>query len=136
MFNLNFITVLNLFSIILATRVRNNSFEPYSRFTKILCSSSNVTISEFKCFIKAYSQKNTTLNISVNISRPIFDVKAQYNFGSRSLSNSQRSMINVTIDFCEVLNGTGTNPVFNWLIGMVSELKILHPCPYKVCMIL
>jgi hypothetical protein len=30
------------------------------------------------------------------------------------------------------LNGTQTNPVYKWLIGLLPELDVyLHPCPYQ-----
>lgn len=130
-FKLNFI----IFTINLTfgSRIRLNDFEPYARFTTVQCSSSNVTVSDFKCFVKAYSRKNTSLNLLLNISRPIYDIKARYEYRSKSIANAYRSLINVTIDICKVLNGTNSNPVFNWLMGMIPDLKVmLHPCPLEV----
>lgn len=108
-------------------------FEPYIRYTSIKCTSSNKTICDFKCFIKAYSRRNTTLNVIVNISRPLFKVTARFDYSIKSLANSKRSVINSTFDVCTYLNGTTSNPVFKWIIGVLPGIEVLlHPCPYQV----
>jgi len=39
----------------------------------------------------------------------------------------------VTFEACPVLNGTANNPVFQWVMGNLPNLKkVLHACPYKV----
>lgn len=130
------------FLIILIYCILNNSaskqnLDPYMRYTNVKCLTSNATISSFKCFIKSYSRYNSTLNIFVNLTRSIFDIKVRYDFRHKSLSNSQRSIINSTVDICQFLNGTITNPIFKWIIGMVPKLeKLLHTCPYEVCILL
>lgn len=97
------------------------------------CWSSNKTLSGHKCFVKAYSRKNTTMNVFVNLTRPLFDVKARYDLTYKYLTNSQRSIINSTIEICEFLNGTGSNPVFKWIVGLMENFKhLLHECPYEV----
>lgn len=108
--------------------------DPYMRYTNVKCLTSNCSMSGFKCFIKSYSRLNTTLNVFVNLTKPLFDLKVRYDFRHKSLSNSQRSIINSTVDVCSFLNGTDTNPIFKWILGVVPNLaKLLHPCPYEVC---
>jgi len=121
------------FSEVFASRPQKQNFEPYSRYKSVNCSSSLITLSSFNCFVKATSRTNTTLNIIANISRPVYSVDIQFDFRSKSLSNSQRSIINTTFEACSVLNGTMSNPVVNWVLGFMPALKkILHPCPYQV----
>ena len=116
-----------------ASRIQKQNFDPYSRYKSINCSASLITLSSFECFVKAYSRTNTTLNIIANISRPIYFVKIQFDLRAKSLSNSERSIINVTFESCSILNGTMSNPVYHWVMGMMPALKqILHPCPYQV----
>ena len=118
---------------IFAARTQRQDLEPYSRFRSIQCSSSNISLTVLTCFVKAYSRKVTTITVNVNITRPLYSANLHYEFRSKSISNSQRSIINVTFNICSILNGTGSNPVFQWLIGHVPQLKeSLHPCPYLV----
>lgn len=128
----NFILIF-YFSLVFAPRARKQDLEPYSRFKSIKCLSSNSSVSNFKCIIKAYSQINTTTSIFVTLSKPVFLVYVRFDFRHRSLSNSQRSIINVTFEICSILNGTQTNPVYKWIIGLLPGMeKYLHPCPFKV----
>ncbi|CAH1733836.1 unnamed protein product [Chironomus riparius] len=121
------------FSMNFAARVQKQNLEPYSRFKSIHCNSSNITVSGYKCYIKAFSRTNTTTNIFVNLTRPVHSFNVRYDLRFKSLSNSQRSIINTTLEVCSILNGTGSNPVYKWFIGMMPELEeLLHPCPYKV----
>ena len=118
---------------IFAARTQKQELEPYSRFRSIQCSSSNLTLTVLTCFVKAYSRKVTTITVNVNITRPLYSANLHYEFRSKSISNSQRSIINVTFNICSILNGTGSNPVFQWLIGHVPQFKsIVHPCPFLV----
>lgn len=118
----------------LTMSVRRKNLEPFIRFTGVKCHSSNKSVSFYKCFIKAYSQRNTTLNSITNLTRPVFDVKFSYDLTYKSLSNSYRSIINVTFEACSLLNGTANNPVFHWLMSNIPDLKdVVHACPYKVC---
>lgn len=41
------------------------------RYTKIECSSSNISVNGYFCFIKAYSRIVTTLNFGVNVTKPL-----------------------------------------------------------------
>lgn len=133
MLSLKIFLFLSSISLTFSTQHRNKNFEPYVRFKAFQCTSSNITITDFKCFIKAHSRRNTTMNIFVNIKKPIYDVKARYDYRAKYLSNSQRAIINVTLEVCSILNGTGSNPVFNWIMGMMPELKsLVHRCPYRV----
>lgn len=112
---------------------RWRQMEPCMRYTYFNCSSSLKTIPWFKCFIKAFSRENTTLNIQVNMTRPVYNSYVRYDISYRSLSNSRRSIINVTGNLCEILNGTRSHPVMHWIMGMMPMLKeYLHPCPYVV----
>ncbi|KAL7011599.1 hypothetical protein ACKWTF_014342 [Chironomus riparius] len=126
-----------IISVILSERVstaaRIQNSQPYLRFKSIKCNSSNKTISGYKCFIKAYSRTNTTINVFVNLTEPHFKADLNYDLTYKSLSNSYRSIINVTYEICSILNGTGSNPVFQWVVGHIPNLReILHVCPYKV----
>lgn len=113
---------------------RKQNFDPYFRFKSINCSSSFITLSSFKCFIKAYSRRNTTLNVYMNITKPLFKANVIFDLKYKSISNSQRSIINITTEGCSIVNGTVTNKLFNWLIGNIPLLKrIIHACPYEVC---
>lgn len=39
----------------------------------------------------------------------------------------------MTFEACSLLNGTANNPVFQWVMGNLPDLKkVLHACPYKV----
>ena len=118
---------------IFGSRQQNQNFEPFSRFKSVKCTATNISVSSFDCFVKAYSQRNTTLNVIVNFSKPLNIINIRYDFRAKSLSNSQRSIINATCEVCSILNGTASNPVYQWLLGMMPELKqSIHPCPYQV----
>ena len=133
MLEIKIFTLFVIFSSCFSAREQNRIFEPYFRFKSTQCSSSNKSLSGYKCFVKSYSRKNATLNVFVNLTRPVNFVNVQYDFTYRSLSNSQRSIINATFEVCSILNGTGSNPVFQWLLGLAPDLKQgLHPCPYQV----
>lgn len=41
------------------------------RYTKTECSSSNVSVNGYFCFIKAYNRIVTTLNFGVNVTKPL-----------------------------------------------------------------
>ena len=121
------------FSQIFGSRTQKLNFEPFSRFKSVKCTASNISASSFDCFVKAYSQRNTTLDVIVNFSKPLYIINIRYDFRAKSLSNSQRSIINATCEVCSILNGTASNPVYQWLLGMMPELKqSIHPCPYQV----
>ena len=133
MFVLKLFLIILQFSQVSLSRVRIQDLEPYSRYKGVKCHSSNITLSFYKCFIKANSRKNTTYNIFVNISRPIYSANLHFDFRYRSISNSQRSIINSTFEICSILNGTESNVLFKWIIGQMPNLvQLLHPCPYQV----
>jgi len=101
--------------------------------TSTKCDSSNKSVSGYKCYIKAYSRTITTLNVFVNLTETIFNAKFNYDLTYKSISNSYRSIINVTFEACSVLNGTANNPVFQWVMGNLPDLKkVLHACPPKI----
>jgi len=126
MFYFKIILLFAIFTKVLAVK---QVLDPYIRYTNIKWLSSNCSMSSFKCYIKSYSRQNTTLNVFVNFTKPIYEMSVRYD-----LRNSQRSIINTTVDLCSFLNGTETNPIFKWILGMVPNLvKLLHPCPYEVC---
>lgn len=132
MSSLQVFLIILLFSTISSSRNNNKKLEPYSRYKSVNCDSSNVTLSSFKCFIKAYSRTNTTANFLVELKRPIFKVNCRFDLRFKSLSNSQRSIINSTAEICSILNGTGTNLLYKWFVGMMPELEtLIHPCPYQ-----
>lgn len=117
----------------LATSAKIQNFEPYQRLTSLKCQSSNKSVSGYKCFVKANSRKNTTLNVFVNFTRPLFVIKISYDLTFKSISNSYRSIINVTFEACSLLNGTANNLVFHWIMENFPDLRqLLHACPYKV----
>jgi hypothetical protein len=133
MFIFKFLLLSAIFLDIPSISARRQNAEPYLRFTHVKCDSSNKSVSGCKCYIKAYSRTNTTLNIFVNLTRPIFSAKFSYDLTYKSISNSYRSIINTTIEVCSFLNGTVGNPVFQWLMLNMPDLKrALHACPYKV----
>ena len=133
MFIFKILFLFTIFLFILSFPVRKQHSEPYLRFTSTKCDSSNKSVSGYKCFIKAYSRTNTTLSVFVNLTKPIFKVKFNYDLTCKSISNSYRSIINVTFEACSLLNGTASNPVFQWIMGNLPDLKkLLHVCPYKV----
>ncbi|KAL7011598.1 hypothetical protein ACKWTF_014341 [Chironomus riparius] len=133
MLNSKLFVLILYFSQILAFRQQKKSFEPYSRFKSVKCSASLISLSSFDCFVKAYSQRNTTINAVANVTKPIFVVNIRYDLRFKSLSNSQRSIINATTEICSILNGIASNPVYQWILGMMPEFKqSLHPCPYQV----
>jgi Protein of unknown function (DUF1091) len=51
----------------------------------------------------------------------------------RGITPYYNTMINSTIEICNVLNGTDPNPIAKWIFDALSE-KIskgfFHPCPY------
>ena len=117
----------------LTSPARKATIYPYIRFTKIKCLSSSNSLSGYDCFVKAYSRTNTTINIFVNLTRPLYSVKARYDLTYKYLTNSQRSIINSTLEICEFLNGTTSNPVFKWIVGFMKNFdQMLHTCPYTV----
>lgn len=103
------------------------------RLTGIKCGSSNKTVSDYKCFFKANSRTNTTINVFENMMRPIFYLYLSYDLiiDTRHIQNARSSML--LFDICSILNGTGSNPVFHWMLGNLPDLQdVLHSCPYKV----
>lgn len=133
MFKIILLSIFFTFLIHLASSARNQNYEPYQRLKSTNCQSSNKSVSGYKCYIKAYSQKNTTLNVFVNLTRPLFFVKISYDLTFKSISNSYRSIINVTFEACSILNGTANNAVFNWIMDSFQSFKkMLHACPYEV----
>jgi hypothetical protein len=133
MFIFKFLLLSAIFLEISAVPARRQNTVPYVRFTSAKCDSSNKSVSGYKCYIKAYSRKNTTLNVFVNLTKPIFKLAFNYDLTYKSISNSYRSIINVTFEACSMLNGTAENPVFKWIMGNLPDLKTaLHACPYKV----
>jgi len=65
-----------LFAIILLICCTIQISSKFFKFRSIKCTSSNKTLqSDFKCFLKAYSRRNTTLNIIATITDPIYDMK-------------------------------------------------------------
>jgi Protein of unknown function (DUF1091) len=43
------------------------------------------------------------------------------------------TIINSTIEMCQFLNGTDSNPIAKWMIDAVSDFVptgFFHPCPY------
>jgi hypothetical protein len=136
MFIIKIMVLFVTFLLIYSAPARKQNLEPYVRFRSIKCSSSNKSLSGYKCYIKAYSQKNTTLNIFFNLTKPAFKLIFNYDLTLKSISNSYRSIINVTYELCSVLNGTAENPIFQWTIGNFPDFKrLMHRCPYKVCSI-
>lgn len=125
--------IFSLFLVMSNTSKKPRNIEPYFIYKSVKCTTSKITISNVKCFVKAYSRTNATLNVYANLTRSIYSMNVMYDHSYRSLSNSQRSIINVTTEICSILNGTASNPVLEWVRGMIKELdSVLHPCPYEV----
>lgn len=128
-FLVTFLMILMIFS----SPVHKQNSDPYVRLKSIKCDASNESVSGYNCFIKAHSRTNTTMNIFVNLTRPIYSTKISYGLTYKSLSNSQRTIINVSYELCSVLNGSDSNPVFQWVMGNLPALqKYIHACPYEV----
>ncbi|KAG5667596.1 hypothetical protein PVAND_015572 [Polypedilum vanderplanki] len=73
------------------------------------------------------------MSIQVKLTRPIFKAVMNYEISYKVRSNFYQTIINVTFNVCEVLNGTADNPMFQWIIGFMSPnfKTLLHSCPYK-----
>lgn len=130
---LKFAIILFIVYIYFVTSARFGA-EPYRKFTSIKCESTNKSITSLKCFLKMITRRNISFNVLANISRPLNKFKMQYELLFNDIGNTKRLIINETIDLCPFLDGTNTNPVMKWLIGIMSaSLKeIIHPCPYFV----
>ncbi|CAH1733837.1 unnamed protein product [Chironomus riparius] len=131
MCSINFLILSSILLINCGSPARKTTSYPYIRFTAMKCLSSSKSVSSFDCYVKAYSRTNTTMNVFVNLTRPIFAAKARYDLTYKYLTNSQRSIINSTLEICEFLNGTSANPVFKWIVGFMKNFdQMLHACPY------
>ncbi|KAL7011602.1 hypothetical protein ACKWTF_014345 [Chironomus riparius] len=125
MCTINFLILSSILLMNCGSPARKTTSYPYIRFTAMKCWSSNKSLSGYNCYVKAYSRTNTTMNAFVNLTRPLFAVKARYDLTYKYLTNSQRSIINSTLEICEFLNGTESNPVFKWIIGLMENLDQL-----------
>lgn len=127
--DLNFFIFFSLLTFIFAA---NPYEDAWLKFTSAKCSSSGKTMTQ-KCFIKAYSRKNSTLNVLVNITSQINEAKVNFEVRHKSLSNYYRTIINITFDFCKAMENKD-NILMNWLLQLWSEnfRNNLHKCPYKV----
>jgi len=121
------------------------------KYTDVKCASSNKTISSELplCFIKAYSRRNSTLNIILRTLIPVYQLmvsfklnisiinllilQLRYDLSHSTTTNSYRSVINTTIDVCSFLNGTEANVATKWIIDQLKESigsRFFHSCPY------
>jgi len=105
------------------------------KFKSIKCSSSNKTLApDYKCFIKAYSRRNTTINMSGTIMSPIYDAKGHLLLTYEYMKKGNpRTMINATADVCSFLNGTKSDVLMKWVIGIIGHYMpagLVHSCPY------
>lgn len=106
----------------------------YNKFTWVKWTASNISASSYKCFLKAYSRRNVTVTVFANISRSLYDYKMRHELLFSDIGNAKRTIINETIDMCAFLNGTNTNVLFKWIVGVLDAnfKKYVHPCPYFV----
>jgi hypothetical protein len=107
------------------------------KFKSVFCNSSNETIfMNYTCFLKAVSRDVSTMNIRVHLRKPLYKIYFDYEVFYQRLSVYKRQVISVKkTEICSVVNGTNTNILFSWLVGLVqSSLPpgIYHPCPYEV----
>lgn len=103
------------------------------QMTSFKCSSSNKTLSSYKCFAKSYSRTHSTFNILFNITRPLTNVKAHVDIQMKSITPFYNSVINTTLDICGFLNGTSKNIATKWFFDIMTSSfppGYIHPCPY------
>jgi hypothetical protein len=108
----------------------------HSNIKMMTCNSSNKTLLYYKCFAKAYSRKNQTMNILVSLAKPVYEVSIALEMSYKTTTSpNYRTIINATVDVCGYLNGTNSNPLGKWYFGILRESlpeNLLHPCPYTV----
>jgi hypothetical protein len=107
------------------------------KFKSAYCNSSTKTIfPNFTCFVKPVSRDVSTMNVRGHLRRPIYKAYFDYQIFYRRHSVYSRQVIHVKkIEACSVVNGTNTNVLFSWLVGLLiasAPPGIIHPCPYSV----
>jgi hypothetical protein len=122
-----------------------------SRIKSVKCSSSNKSLSFYNCFVLTHNFANTTLNIESNLTRPTYDAKVnktslifkrflkiflQFSLviSFKAPKESNRTIINTTVEICEVLNGTSNHPATKFFLEVSNNLlsqNLLHHCPYQ-----
>jgi Protein of unknown function (DUF1091) len=122
------------------------------KIRSLKCTSSNKSISSnFKCFAKSYSRKFSTMNFDYFMTRPLFNIMVSVNSWNKFMTHFENftqmhlefkhgggitpyynTIINATLNFCEYLNGTKSNPVIKFVLdAMEGRLPntMIHPCP-------
>ncbi|KAG5668974.1 hypothetical protein PVAND_016878 [Polypedilum vanderplanki] len=92
--------LIKVFIILTTNFAANSRDEPLVKFTSVKCTSTKSIIS--KCFVKAYSRKNTTLNVYLNITKEFKELNVNFMIQYRHLIPQYRTIVNVTFDFCRV----------------------------------
>jgi hypothetical protein len=120
-----------LFATFASILAANSQDEPVVKFTSAKCTSTNTSLN-YKCFVKAYSRKNSTLNASFNITRELTEASMNFEVRYRAM-NQFRTIINMTLDFCGAMKSRN-NLMVNWLLNVWSDnfRNNLHECPYKI----
>jgi hypothetical protein len=109
----------------------------HSNIKMMTCNSSNKTIlPDYKCFAKAYSRNNQTMNVLMFFPKPVYEAFVALEVSYKTTTSpNYRTLINSTIDVCGFLNGTNNNPLVKWFFSVIRESlpkNFLHPCPYIV----
>lgn len=107
-----------------------------NRWMGINCTASNITVTNYSCFVKNYGEWNTTLNGEGFIKKPISHLSGSYEIG---FSKDIRGPYNVFLKhsfekLCDVLGSALKFPVVVWALDKIggSLNSLIHPCPYEV----
>ena len=119
--------------IILVTRGKEPPPKHLVRPKALYCETDNQTFSTKYCFIKPYSRFVVTLNLGftalVSLTKPFYiQAVLFYRYGTifRQIINTK------PIEFCNVMEGSATNPLISSWINMFNNTfpKLFHKCPY------
>ncbi|CAO1419125.1 unnamed protein product [Diamesa serratosioi] len=107
--------------------------EASSRFFKVECSSSGLTLKAPICFVKAYSRNLTTVNFSVVLKRDLMKVYCKYDIEYKYGSFYRNLWQTASLDWCSFMNGDFQNVVHTMLIDVLKQSSphLFHKCPYK-----
>ncbi|KAG5668540.1 hypothetical protein PVAND_016478 [Polypedilum vanderplanki] len=93
--------------------------------TKIQCNSSNLTISQYKCWTRAYDRRNPVANVEYNLNRNISNGLITFEL-YHSLSKDlryTRTLFVENIEFCKIIKGASATEFLTELVETIRYVN-------------
>ncbi|KAG5668535.1 hypothetical protein PVAND_016473 [Polypedilum vanderplanki] len=101
------------------------------RITKIECESSNITVTNYKCYLKAYNRRSPAFNVEMFLAKKTENFKCSlYQFYKLNRDENFKLLLKLeNLEACKLLTETSensfTNQVINWFVSVNNKIPFI-----------